>query len=154
MKHTILVVDDQPEVRELLNELLTARGFGVECMSSGEDALAKLGEKDADLPGLMILDLDFGAGKATGLDVLATLASSNIEVPTILLSGAGTVESAVQALKLGAVDFLEKDMYLEENLELSIEKAERLVNALTVQRMLREENAALKLEREIGRAHV
>lgn len=145
------MVDDQPEVRELLDELLTDRGFTVVSMSSGEDAMAVLTEKDSELPNLMILDLDFGAGKATGLDVLHGLASQEVEVPTILLSGKGTIESAVAALKMGAVDFLEKDMYLEENLELSIEKAERLVNALTVQRMLREENLALRRERDYTR---
>ncbi|MBM3475209.1 MAG: sigma-54-dependent Fis family transcriptional regulator [Armatimonadetes bacterium] len=133
---------------DLLRDVLTQRGFVVECMTSGEEALAALGKKGAEPPNLMILDLDFGPGKATGLDVLATLASRQIEVPTILLTGKGTVESAVQALKMGAVDFLEKDSFLEENLTLSIEKAERLVNALTVQRMLREENIALRREHD------
>jgi len=141
-------VDDQPEVLDLLRDVLSHRGFAVECLTSGEAAVTALGRKGAELPELMVLDLDFGSGKATGLDVLATLAGKQIEVPTILLTGKGTVESAVQALKMGAVDFLEKDAYLEENLNLSIEKAERLVNALTVQRMLREENAALRQERE------
>jgi len=145
------VVDDQPEVLDLLREVLEQRGFAVECLPSGEEALAALGKPGAELPNLMILDLDFGPGKASGLDVLATLAGKRIEVPTILLTGKGTVEAAVQALKLGAVDFLEKDAYLEENLSLSLEKAERLVNALTVQRMLKEENLALRREREYVR---
>ena len=104
------MVDDQPEVRKLLNELLTQRGFTVECLSSGEDALAALGRKDAQRPSLMILDLDFGPGKATGLDVLHALNSKQIEVPAILLSGKGTIESAVAALKMGAqvIDVEEK----------------------------------------------
>ena len=151
MKQQILVVDDQQEVRDLLNDLLSQRGFGVGCLSSGEEAINLLTKKRAKLPALMILDLDFGPGKATGLDVLHTLHGKQIEVPTILLSGKGTIETAVTALKMGAIDFLEKDAYLEENLDLSIEKAERLVNALTVQRMLREENIALKREREYVR---
>jgi two-component system nitrogen regulation response regulator NtrX len=144
-------VDDQPEVRDLLKDVLGQRGLSVECMTSGEEVLAALGKKSAAPPDLMILDLDFGPGKATGLDVLATLHSKQIDVPTILLTGKGTVEAAVQALKMGAIDFLEKDAFLEENLTLSLEKAERLVNALTIQRMLKEENLALRREREYTR---
>jgi DNA-binding NtrC family response regulator len=151
MKQQILVVDDQPEVQDLLNDLLSQRGFSVHCANSGEDAINLLTKRGAKLPRLMILDLDFGAGKATGLDVLHALHGKKIEVPTILLSGKGTIETAVAALKMGAIDFLEKDAYLEDNLDISIEKAERLVNALTVQRMLREENIALKREREYVR---
>ncbi len=151
MKQQILVVDDQQEVQDLLSDLLSQRGFSVRCASSGEEAINLLTKKGARLPALMILDLDFGAGKASGLDVLHTLHGKKIEVPTILLSGKGTIETAVAALKMGAIDFLEKDAYLEDNLDISIEKAERLVNALTVQRMLREENIALKREREYVR---
>ena len=147
----ILVVEDQVEVQELLREVLSQRGFSVECAGSGEEALKRLGKKGARLPELMILDLDFGPGRATGLDVLHSLQDMKLEVPTIVLTGKGTVETAVAALKMGAIDFLEKDAYLEDNLDLSIEKAERLVNALRIQRLLREENQALRREREYAR---
>jgi DNA-binding NtrC family response regulator len=83
--------------------------------------------------------------------VLHSLQNMKVEVPTIVLTGKGTIETAVAALKMGAIDFLEKDAYLEDNLDLSIEKAERLVNALRIQRLLREENQALRREREYAR---
>jgi DNA-binding NtrC family response regulator len=151
VKEQILVVEDQVEVQAVLREILTQRGFSVECLSSGEEALKRLSKKGARPPQLMILDLDFGAGRATGLDLLHRLQEMKIEVPIIVLTGKGTIETAVTALKLGAIDFLEKDAYLEDNLDISLEKAERLVNALTVQRLLREENQALRREREYAR---
>ncbi len=151
MKKHILVVDDQPEVRELLGEVLTSRGHDVSFAGSAEAALSGLTTEGADQPHLIVLDLDFGPGHMNGLDLLAALQDRRQAVPTIILTGKGTIGSAVAALKMGAIDFLQKDEYLEDALEISMEKAERLVNALHVQRALKAENAALRREREYAR---
>ena len=151
MQRSILVADDQPEVRELLGELLTSRGHKVTFAETGEAALALLTAPKAEPPHLVVLDLDFGPGRMDGLALLKALDDRKRAAPTIVLTGKGTIGAAVAALKLGAIDFLQKDEYLEDNLDISMEKAERLMNALNVQRALKAENAALRREREYAR---
>ena len=151
MQRNILVADDQPEVRELLGELLTSRGHRVTFAETGEAALAQLTAREAELPHLIVLDLDFGAGRMDGLALLKALDDRKRAAPTIVLTGKGTIGAAVVALKLGAIDFLQKDEYLEDHLDISMEKAERLMSALNVQRALKAENAALRREREYAR---
>jgi two-component system, NtrC family, nitrogen regulation response regulator NtrX len=121
---TIVCVDDQAEVRRLLGEVFRAKGGNVVSFDDGEDAIKWLDTNDADL---VILDLDLGAGKRTGIEICKAMRTKLPELPIIILTGHGTIDDAVAAVKAGAVDFITKDPYLEDKLEISVEKVERII---------------------------
>ncbi|HOS91723.1 MAG TPA: sigma-54 dependent transcriptional regulator [Armatimonadota bacterium] len=152
----ILVVDDQAAVRDLLTTILSDRGHRVVQAPSGEEALEHLrGQRPFSV---VILDLDFGAGRMSGMDVLRRIRADGNDMPVIVLTGQGSVGSAVEAIKCGASDYLEKDAYLEDTIELSMDKIERLVRAIEENRRLAEEYKRLKrqtqyLEEQVGRRY-
>ena len=123
MNAHILIADDQPEIRDTLAESLVAEGRSVHACGTGREALSYLtdGERPVDL---VILDLDYGPGEPDGLEILRDIRKENETIPVIILTGKGTVETAVTALRYGATDFIEKDFYIEDRLELSLEKLE------------------------------
>lgn len=105
----VLVVDDEENIRLTLEEALTAMGLDVETAADGEEALAKL---EARAYALVLLDL-----KMPGLDGMGVLREAcrrRPDVPVVLLTAHGTVETAVEAMQIGAVDFLEKPFSLPE----------------------------------------
>jgi len=128
---TILVVDDERSIRESLQGILQDEGFKPLMAESGEEALALLRQEDPDL-----VLLDIWMPGMDGLEVLRQVASSHPNLTVIMMSGHGTIETAVKATKLGAFDFIEKPLSLEKVL-LSIQNGLK-VGALT------EENRALK----------
>jgi DNA-binding NtrC family response regulator len=140
MNSHILIADDQPEIRNTLAETLVAEGRSVHACGTGTEALdyLKNEEKSVDL---VILDLDFGPGEPDGLEILREIRKENESIPVIILTGKGTVETAVTALRYGATDFIEKDFYIEDRLELSLEKLDRVLSVLN-------ENVRLKAEVE------
>ncbi|WP_166975365.1 sigma-54-dependent transcriptional regulator [Rhodocaloribacter litoris] len=100
---TILVVDDEASIRRTLREILEYEGFAVEEAEHGEEALAKLRAGRYDL-----VLLDVKMPKRDGMEVLAVIAEETPEQPVVMISGHGTIETAVEATKLGAFDFIEK----------------------------------------------
>ncbi|HSA23574.1 MAG TPA: response regulator, partial [Myxococcota bacterium] len=140
----VLVVDDQPEVRELLTELLGRRGFQVHAQPDGDRALAELAREAGAAPELVVLDLDLGTGRRGGLSILADLRTRFPELPVVILTGKGTVEDAVAAMRLGATDFVEKDPRLGSRLDLQMAKLERLLAVQRDNRRLREQNLLLR----------
>jgi two-component system response regulator FixJ len=98
---TVAVVDDDPGVLDALAMLLQTRGFAVACHASAEAFLAAPPE-----PGCVVSDLRMPG--LNGLELLAALKRAGDSRPVILLTAHGDVELAVQALKQGAVDFIEK----------------------------------------------
>ncbi len=142
---TIVCVDDQAEVRRLLGEVFRARGRDVVTFDDGEDAIRWLQNNDADL---VILDLDLGPTKKTGIEVCRTLRASLPEMPIIMLTGHGTIDDAVAAVKAGAVDFITKDPYLEDKLEISVEKVERILEHAKDRQRLERENQELRVANE------
>src|SRR5690606_23494509 len=100
---TILIADDEPSIRRTLRDILEYEGYEVEEAVDGEDAFeqAKSGTHD-----LVLLDIKMP--KRDGLDVLQALGEAEVGVPVIMISGHGTVETAVEATRLGAADFIEK----------------------------------------------
>ncbi len=99
----ILIVDDEAFIRENLERILAEDGYRPFSTDNGEDALKLVGEEEVDL---VLLDLNLG--KRSGLDVLKTLREVDPEVLVIIITGYGTVESAVEALKMGAYDYIKK----------------------------------------------
>jgi len=144
---TIVCVDDQAEVRRLLAEVFRARGREVVSFDDGEDAIKWLGTNGADAE-MVILDLDLGPNKRTGIEICRTIRSRLPDLPIIILTGHGTIDDAVRAVKAGAVDFLTKDPYLEDKLEISVEKVERMLEHLQDKRRLEDENRELRATNE------
>ena len=99
----ILIVDDEAFIRENLERILAEEGYRPNSTASPEEAVRLVGEEDVDL---VLLDLNLGA--QSGLDVLRTLKELDPEVLVIIITGYGTVESAVEALKIGAYDYIKK----------------------------------------------
>lgn len=100
---TVFVVDDDPAVLDSLQRLLSSQGHRVECFSSGE---AYLEGVTAERAGCLVVDLRMPG--VTGLQLLQQLASAESSRPTVVISGHAEIASVVQAMKLGAVDVLEK----------------------------------------------
>ena len=110
----VLVVDDEPDARELLSEFLTAKGYAVLTASNGEEALRKLKE---DRPHLILLDIRMP--KMDGLETLRRVREIDHEVGVIMVTAVNEEETGRQALKLGAFDYITKPMnfqYLERSL--------------------------------------
>ena len=100
---TVFIVDDDEAIRLSLRMLLEAEGLGVEDFASAEDFLAVC---TAQLCGCLITDLRMP--RINGLQLQAALAQRGVEMPIIMLTGHADVPAAVESLKAGAIDFLEK----------------------------------------------
>ena len=142
---TIVCVDDQAEVRRLLGDVFRAKGGHVVGFDNGEDAIAWLSTNEADLA---VLDLDLGAGRRSGIEICRTIHGKLPDLPIIILTGHGAIDDAVAAVKAGAVDFITKDPYLEDKLEISVEKVERILQHAVDRKRLEAENRELRATNE------
>jgi two-component system nitrogen regulation response regulator NtrX len=125
----ILIVDDESDIRELVAGILQDEGFGARTARDSDDALAAIKTRR---PSLVFLDIWLQGSRLDGLQLLGAVKEEHPELPVVMISGHGNIETAVSAIKLGAYDFIEKPF-----------KADRLV--LVANRAL--EN--LRLKREI-----
>jgi len=139
MKKTILVVDDELSMREMLQIALEQEGYRVVLADSGEKAIELIEEKSYDL-----LLCDMKMSKVSGMDVLKKSKQVRPNVPVIIITAFSTSESAREAMKVGAFDYLQKPFDLE-NMKLIINNALERVQLL-------EENIKLKeyLSRSYG----
>ena len=114
---TILVVDDDEAIRDMTTDVLTEAGFHVRTAPSGEGAVEFLREEEVDviLTDLMMPGMD-------GLGLLAKIRTLHPDLPLILMTAFGSIESAVEALRLGARDYVTKPFLIDE-LVLSVERA-------------------------------
>jgi len=131
MKERILVVDDESGVRASLVAVLGDEGYAVDAVESGEAALLALESHRYDL-----LVLDVWLPGADGLEVLGRVREADAELPVVVISGHGTIETAVKAVRLGAQDFVEKPLSLEKTL-LAVKNALRRGRLETEVRALR-----------------
>lgn len=106
----ILVVDDEAPIRDVLAASLKDEGFVVETAEDGLSALDKIGEFD---PRVVLLDI-WMPGDLDGLEVLKKAKTNSTTTDFIIMSGHGTIETAVKATKLGAFDFVEKPLSMEK----------------------------------------
>jgi two-component system nitrogen regulation response regulator NtrX len=128
MASDILIVDDEMDIREIVSGILSDEGHGTRTAKNSDEALAAI---RARRPSLVFLDIWLQGSKLDGLQVLELVKQENPDLPVVMISGHGNIETAVQAIKLGAYDFIEKPF-----------KADRLV--LIAERAL--ENSRLKRE--------
>jgi len=113
----VLIVEDEKLIRWSIKSRLEQEGFGVDEAEDGNQAFKRLGEADYDL-----MILDFKLPDISGLEILERARREAAELSVLMMTAYGTVESAVQAMKLGAFDYLTKPVNLDE-LVLIVQKA-------------------------------
>ncbi len=131
MKSRILIVEDEEKLRRVIELQLTSEGYEVEKAASAEEAISTMDRAD-----LIITDLRLP--KMGGLELLALVRRQNSHAPVIVMTAYGTVETAVEAMKTGAVDFLLKPFSLD-HLSAVVRKALEVRNLRDENRQLREE---------------
>ena len=135
MAADILVVDDEADIRELVAGILEDEGYQVRTAADSEAALASL---KARKPSLLVLDIWMAGGGMDGLELLDLIKGLDADLPVIMISGHGNIETAVSAIKRGAYDFLEKP-FKSDRLLLVVERA-------LEQAALKRENRRLKMQ--------
>ncbi len=124
----ILIVDDEQDIRELIAGILLDEGYETRVAADGDAALASFRQRR---PQLVILDIWLQGSRLDGIDVLDILKRDHTDLPVVMISGHGTIETAVASIKKGAYDFIEKPF-----------KADRLIHvtarALEAARLRRE----------------
>src|ERR1700749_3780163 len=124
----ILIVDDEEDIRDLISGILADEGYMTRVAGDSDSALAAVRQRR---PQLVILDIWLQGSKLDGIQVLEVLKREQPDLPVVMISGHGTIETAVGSIKKGAYDFIEKPF-----------KADRLIHVAT--RAL--ESARLKRE--------
>ena len=139
-KGKILVVDDERSMREMLEIFLGREGYEVAGCSSASDALEVLAEDQ----GFDLIITDINMPGLTGLDLLKSVGELEKEIPVIMITAYGSPDSAVQAMKLGAVDYITKPFRIEE--------VKARISAAVERRKLTEENVELHrlLDQQFG----
>jgi DNA-binding NtrC family response regulator len=99
----VLIIDDEAAIRESLETLLELEGYGVESAASGEEGLARIGERSFDL-----VLLDLALPDRNGMDLLAEIRTQDPGLSVIMVTAYGTVENAVRAMQAGAANFVQK----------------------------------------------
>jgi DNA-binding NtrC family response regulator len=108
MSNKILVVDDEKNIRTTLSTYLESSGFDVVLASDGEEALKKIKEDD-----FLLILLDIKMRGLSGIQVLEEMRKLGFKNNVVMMTAYGTIENAVESMKLGALDFLSKPFTLE-----------------------------------------
>jgi two-component system, NtrC family, nitrogen regulation response regulator NtrX len=128
MASDILIVDDEIDIRELIGGILEDEGYTPRMAGDSDSALALIAERR---PALIVLDIWLQGSRLDGLEVLEVIKDTHPDLPVVIISGHGNIETAVSAIQLGAYDFIEKPF-----------KADRLIHvvarALEVSKLKRE----------------
>ena len=138
MAADVLVVDDEADIRELVAGILSDEGYGVRTAADSEQALAGI---RARKPALLVLDIWMQGGGLDGLELLDLVKELDPDLPVIMISGHGNIETAVNAIKRGAYDFLEKP-FKSDRLLLVVQRALEAANLKRENRRLRTQSLA------------
>src|SRR3990170_1183536 len=141
MSH-ILIVDDEKAIRKTLTEILSFEGYEIDEAPDGEEALKCFKEKTYD-----VVLCDIKMPKLDGLEFLQKATEHNPDVPVIMISGHGTIETAVEAVKKGAYDFIQKPPDLNRLL-ITIRNAKERNNLVTETKSLK--RRVTKVQEMIG----
>jgi DNA-binding NtrC family response regulator len=141
----VLIADDAPDIIEALRLLLKAEGFQIQTAASPADALARVGESDFDV---VLIDLNYTRDTTSGregLDLLERLQRLDQTLPVVVMTAWGSVDLAVEAMRRGARDFLQKP-WENERLVAILQTQVALARALRREQRLEAENQALRDE--------
>ncbi|WP_298262063.1 sigma-54 dependent transcriptional regulator [Bradyrhizobium sp.] len=105
MASDILIVDDEADIRDLVAGILDDEGFATRTARDSDSALAEIGNRR---PSLVFLDIWLQGSKLDGLQLLEQIKRDHADLPVVMISGHGNIETAVAAIKRGAYDFIEK----------------------------------------------
>lgn len=141
-KHQVLVVDDEPSMRELLEIVLDNAGYTVRTAQDVKSAITLLEKEHADA---IITDLYMGNDREAGMRMLAWLQENAPGIPAIMMTAHGSVERAVEAMRLGAFDYIQKP-FKNDEIKLRVERAIH-------QQSLQRENTALRKD-QASRARI
>lgn len=108
---SILITDDEKDIRELIGDILKDEGYAVRLASNSDECMAEI---NAEPPALMILDIWLKDSRMDGIDILKTVKRDNPDIPIVIISGHGNIEIAVAAIKQGAYDFIEKPFNIDQ----------------------------------------
>ena len=131
----VLVVDDEADIRELVSGVLEDEGFAVRTAADSTSALEAVENRR---PSLVLLDVWLKGSKLDGLQLLQEIKHRDATLPVLMISGHGNLDTAVAAIREGAIDFIEKPFEAERLLHL--------VNRATETDRLRRENVALRMQ--------
>jgi two-component system nitrogen regulation response regulator NtrX len=134
MAHDILIVDDEADIRAVITGVLEDEGYATRAAADSDDALQQIALRR---PSLVILDIWLQGSRLDGLELLKAIKHEHPPVPVVMISGHGTIETAVKAIKMGAYDFIEKP-FKADRLLLVVERAIEAAR-------LRAENEELRL---------
>ncbi|TAL37729.1 MAG: sigma-54-dependent Fis family transcriptional regulator [Alphaproteobacteria bacterium] len=135
MQADILIVDDQDDIRMLIEGILEDEGFSTRAAKDSQTAMKLIAERE---PELLVLDIWLENSDMDGMEMLKKLVRSNPDMPVIMISGHGNIETAVTAIQIGAYDFIEKPFKADKLLVLTR-------NAIEAAR-LKKENQELRLK--------
>ena len=105
MASDILIVDDEADIRELVSGILVDEGYEARVASDSSSALGEISQR---LPSLLVLDIWLQGSEVDGLELLGIVLADHPELPVVMISGHGNIETAVSAIKRGAYDYIEK----------------------------------------------
>ena len=128
----ILIVDDEQDIRDLVSGVLDDEGYGTRVAATADEALAALDER---LPSLVLLDVWLRGSSMDGIELLKAIKIRDPQIPVIVFSGHGNIDTAVAAIAQGAADFIEKPFEAGKLLHL--------VSKATETERLRAENATI-----------
>jgi two-component system, NtrC family, nitrogen regulation response regulator NtrX len=124
MKTEILVIDDNSDIRFLICSILQENGYAVRSAANYEQAIKEINSK---LPNLAIIDIKLDKGDKDGIDLLKLLINKDKSLPVIMISGHANVQVAVEAIRLGAYEFVEKPFSSEKLLNY-VKRAQEVTN--------------------------
>ena len=127
MANDILVVDDEADIRELVAGILEDEGYAVRTAGNADDALTAI---ETRRPQLVLLDIWLEGSRMDGLALLDVIKANHPELPVVMISGHGNIETAVAAIKQGAYDFIEKPF----NADRLVVIASRAIETLRLRR--------------------
>jgi two-component system nitrogen regulation response regulator NtrX len=137
MKYSILVVDDEHDIRDLLKDILKDGGYDTKLAANSEQAFEQLNEC---MPTAILLDVWLERSDVDGLGILEIVRKKYPQIPVIMISGHATIDIAVKSIRMGAFDYLEKPLSMDRVL-LAIKRACEVAK-------LQRENAELKIKAE------
>ncbi len=119
MASDILIVDDETDIRELVSGILSDEGHGTRMASDADTAITEIAKRR---PSLVFLDIWLQGSRMDGLALLDEVKHDHPDLPVVMISGHGNIETAVSAIKRGAYDYIEKP-FKSDRLVLVAERA-------------------------------